>query len=189
MKRMIAIAAVMAAGSSGGCVNVSAPDKPIEINLNINVKQEVVYRLDNQAKTADPVQPGDFLMHSSKMFRSTAAAVMAAALSVPRDRAATPTMEAARAAGQVGEQPDGYLGIVGAATPTLSALVNHVNIQRKAVYTREAARSSATVEDFAFTSGCNLILQTAPGEQIQRARRRMEDARPGGAPERDSRCV
>ena len=33
-----------------GCVQVSAPDKPIVINLNINIKQEVVYRLDGDAK-------------------------------------------------------------------------------------------------------------------------------------------
>lgn len=32
------------------CVQVSAPDKPIVINLNINIKQEVVYRLDGDAK-------------------------------------------------------------------------------------------------------------------------------------------
>ena len=34
----------------GGCISVKAPDKPIEINLNINIKQEVVYRLDGDAK-------------------------------------------------------------------------------------------------------------------------------------------
>ncbi|MEH6789524.1 YnbE family lipoprotein [Parasphingorhabdus sp.] len=33
------------------CVQVSAPDKPIVINLNINIKQEVVYRLDGDAKS------------------------------------------------------------------------------------------------------------------------------------------
>ena len=33
-----------------GCVTVEAPDKPIVINLNINIKQEVVYRLDGDAK-------------------------------------------------------------------------------------------------------------------------------------------
>lgn len=38
------------AGTGAGCVNITAPDKPIEINLNINVTQEVVYRLDNEAK-------------------------------------------------------------------------------------------------------------------------------------------
>ncbi|MEO9499522.1 MAG: YnbE family lipoprotein [Parasphingorhabdus sp.] len=33
-----------------GCVQVSAPDKPIVINLNINIKQEVVYRLNDDAQ-------------------------------------------------------------------------------------------------------------------------------------------
>ena len=32
-----------------GCVNVRAPDKPIVVELNINVKQEVVYRLAGDA--------------------------------------------------------------------------------------------------------------------------------------------
>ncbi len=29
----------------GGCISVNAPDKPIVIELNINIKQEVIYRL------------------------------------------------------------------------------------------------------------------------------------------------
>ena len=33
-----------------GCVQIDTPDKPIEINLNINIKQEIVYRLDGDAK-------------------------------------------------------------------------------------------------------------------------------------------
>lgn len=59
MNRMIAMALV-AAGMTGGCVNVTAPDKPIVINLNINVTQEVVYRLDGEAKTVIQQNPGIF---------------------------------------------------------------------------------------------------------------------------------
>ncbi|WP_081855854.1 YnbE family lipoprotein [Sphingomonas sp. UNC305MFCol5.2] len=44
----------------GGCVNVTAPDKPIVINLNISITQEVVYRLDNKAKTLIQENPGIF---------------------------------------------------------------------------------------------------------------------------------
>ncbi|HEY0271010.1 MAG TPA: YnbE family lipoprotein [Sphingomonas sp.] len=33
-----------------GCISVRAPDKPIEINLNINVKQEVVVSLKQDAE-------------------------------------------------------------------------------------------------------------------------------------------
>jgi hypothetical protein len=49
-------ALVLVAGSMGlaGCVSVNAPDKPIVIELNINIKQEVIYRLaDDAAKTID----------------------------------------------------------------------------------------------------------------------------------------
>jgi hypothetical protein len=43
-----------------GCVQVSAPDKPIEINLNINIKQEVVVRLQEDAKGLIQENPGVF---------------------------------------------------------------------------------------------------------------------------------
>ena len=38
----------------GGCITVKAPDKPIVIELNINIKQEVIYRLAaDAAQTID----------------------------------------------------------------------------------------------------------------------------------------
>ena len=43
-----------------GCVQVSAPDKPIEINLNINIKQEVVVRLQEDARELIQDNPGVF---------------------------------------------------------------------------------------------------------------------------------
>jgi hypothetical protein len=33
-----------------GCVEVSAPERPIEINLNINIRQEVVVRLQEDVQ-------------------------------------------------------------------------------------------------------------------------------------------
>ncbi len=35
---------------TAACVQVTAPDKPIEIVLTINIRQEIVYRLDGDAK-------------------------------------------------------------------------------------------------------------------------------------------
>ena len=43
-----------------GCITLKAPDKPIEINLNINIKQEVVYRLDRDAKDLIDKEAGIF---------------------------------------------------------------------------------------------------------------------------------
>ncbi len=35
---------------ASGCIQVRAPDKPIEINLNVKIQQEVVVRLQQDAK-------------------------------------------------------------------------------------------------------------------------------------------
>jgi len=64
MTRMMTAALIgataMMAAPLGGCVNVTAPDKPIVINLNINITQQVVYRLDGQAKALIQSNPGIF---------------------------------------------------------------------------------------------------------------------------------
>lgn len=35
--------------AAGGCITVEAPDKPIVIELNVNIRQEVIYRLAEDA--------------------------------------------------------------------------------------------------------------------------------------------
>jgi hypothetical protein len=60
MKRLLTMAGLAATGATTGCVTVVAPDKPIVINLNISVTQEVVYRLDGQAKSLIQANPGIF---------------------------------------------------------------------------------------------------------------------------------
>ena len=46
MRRTVAgVIAVLGSALAGGCVSVDAPDKPIVIELNINITQEVIYRL------------------------------------------------------------------------------------------------------------------------------------------------
>ncbi|NMW31667.1 YnbE family lipoprotein [Altererythrobacter sp. RZ02] len=49
--RKIATATALVAGLSalGGCINVNAPSEPIVIELNINITQEVIYRLAEDA--------------------------------------------------------------------------------------------------------------------------------------------
>ncbi|HZV17603.1 MAG TPA: YnbE family lipoprotein [Sphingobium sp.] len=41
---------LLLAGMAGGCIQVRAPEKPIEINLNVKIQQEVVVRLQQDAK-------------------------------------------------------------------------------------------------------------------------------------------
>ena len=51
---------VVGAMMLGGCISVKAPDKPIVIELNINIRQEVVYRLAEDAKNTIKDNPGIF---------------------------------------------------------------------------------------------------------------------------------
>ena len=53
LRRYISLAVLaggLGAGTLGGCVQVSAPERPIEINLNITIRQEVVVRLQDDAR-------------------------------------------------------------------------------------------------------------------------------------------
>ncbi|HYN46696.1 MAG TPA: YnbE family lipoprotein [Allosphingosinicella sp.] len=61
MERITAtlLAAALAAGLSG-CVSVAAPERPIEINLNITIRQEVVVRLQRDAQELIQNNPGVF---------------------------------------------------------------------------------------------------------------------------------
>jgi hypothetical protein len=43
-----------------GCISVNAPDKPIVIELNINISQEVVYKLAPDVKANIEENPGIF---------------------------------------------------------------------------------------------------------------------------------
>ena len=68
MKRMYLRSGLLAAAALstplGGCISVKAPNKPIEINLNVTIRQEVLVRLQkdveqliNQNPQAFPPKP------------------------------------------------------------------------------------------------------------------------------------
>ena len=60
MGRMIFVLTPIAVAALSGCVLVSAPDKPIVINLNIAIRQEVLYRLDAASKKVIDENPEIF---------------------------------------------------------------------------------------------------------------------------------
>ena len=43
-----------------GCITVKPPDRPIEINLNVDIRQEVVVRLQQDAQQLIQQNPGAF---------------------------------------------------------------------------------------------------------------------------------
>ena len=108
-------------------------------------------------------------------------------VAAPAQAQRDPAYAAARANGQVGEKMDGYLGIVGASNPTLQAMVDDINIRRRAIYAEQAQANNATLEEYAFTAGCLAIARTRPGEMYQAPGGAWVE-RTAAAPRRDARC-
>jgi uncharacterized protein YdbL (DUF1318 family) len=70
-----------------------------------------------------------------------------------------------RASGVVGEQADGYLGLVGSASAEIRAQMDSINIQRRARYTELATQRGATIEEVAAATACQLFAtRVAPGQ-------------------------
>lgn len=75
-----------------------------------------------------------------------------------------------RATGKVGEQADGYLGIVGSADTALRAQVDAINIKRRAYYTDLAAKRNAKIEEVAAATACQLLTsKVQPGQYYRLA--------------------
>ena len=98
-----------------------------------------------------------------------------------------PAYQNARTNGQIGEQIDGYLAVIGNQSPEIDALTNKINILRKQVYTKTAASQNVTVKTAAFLGGCKNIQRTVAGEKYQ-APDGSWKTRGAGAPELDSNC-
>lgn len=70
-----------------------------------------------------------------------------------------------RATGLVGEQADGYLGLVGSASADVRAQMDSVNIQRRAAYTQLASQRGATIEEVGAATACTLFAnRVGPGQ-------------------------
>jgi len=126
------------------------------------------------------------MMHKLVLSAAAGAAVFTA-FAAPAMAQRDPAYAAARANGSIGEKVDGYLGIVGSATPELQRLVNDINIKRRAVYARKAREKNATQEAYALTAGCTAIARTVPGEKYQ-APDGSWQTRTSAPPLRDPRC-
>ena len=130
---------------------------------------------------------GPFVSKNRRLAFGLAAAALALGAAGSAMAQRDPAYAAARAAGQVGEKTDGYLGYPSAPSPSLRSMVEDLNIKRRAVYSEKAQAAGATIEEYAFTSGCRLIAQTAPGEKYEGPSGGWL-TRSSAPPQRDSRC-
>jgi uncharacterized protein YdbL (DUF1318 family) len=83
-------------------------------------------------------------------------------------RAQTGVVAAAMAAGTVGEQADGYLGIAGSVGADVRAEVESINIKRRAAYTDLAGKRGVTVQDVAAATGCQTLSSRVKAGQMYR---------------------
>lgn len=94
-----------------------------------------------------------------------AVAVLAAAGPALADLASSKaTVDAAKSAGTVGEQGDGYLGIVSGADPALRASVAEINAGRAKVYAEAGAKAGTNAEAAGQAAAKTLIDRLAPGQ-------------------------
>jgi len=59
-RRASLLAAAALATPLAGCISLSAPEKPIEINLNVKIEQEVLVRLQRDVEQIIRQNPEDF---------------------------------------------------------------------------------------------------------------------------------
>jgi uncharacterized protein len=127
--------------------------------------------------------------HSPMALFAGALTLTALALSAPASaqQQRDPAYAAARASGQVGEKVDGYLGFPVPPSAETRRMADDINIKRRAIYAEKAAEQRATIDQYAFTTGCLLIAKTAVGEKYQASDGTWQ-TRTVAAPLRDARC-
>ena len=80
-------------------------------------------------------------------------------------------LEDARAAGAVGERPDGYVGAVDPSpTPAIQALVDDINAKRRAHYATIAKKNGTKIEAVSAVAGAKLIAKAGKGEMVMNAK-------------------
>lgn len=78
------------------------------------------------------------------------------------------TLDDAKAAGQVGEQRDGYLGLVVDDAPTeVKSTVADINARRREKYQAIAKKADSSLEAVAERAGVKLIARTESGHFVQ----------------------
>ena len=78
--------------------------------------------------------------------------------------AQTPAVDAARAAGVIGERYDGYVGVAAPASAAVRSQVAAINIRRRSLYSRLAASKGVSPQDVGITAGCQLLARVGVGE-------------------------
>ena len=80
--------------------------------------------------------------------------------------AAAQSQDSAKAAGQIGELPNGYLATVGSQPAAIQRLVDEINLKRREHYRGVAAKNGTSLAAVEKVFGEQLQAQAKPGEYI-----------------------
>lgn len=86
------------------------------------------------------------------------------AMAAPVSAQSSPVIVAAKAAGQVGERYDGFLGYATAPSGALRAQVESINIRRRSLYSNLASQRGASRVEVGITAGCELLATVGVGQ-------------------------
>ena len=101
--------------------------------------------------------------------RILAALLLALGLALAPAVAQAGPLDDAKAAGWVGERPNGYLGVVPGAPASAEALVSDNNAKRKAKYGSVASSQGTTLQAVEIVAGEKLIGRARSGEYVMTA--------------------
>jgi len=108
--------------------------------------------------------------HGNRRLRRLSLAVVAVLLFVAPMTASADSLGEAKAAGWIGEQADGFLGIVDNSAPeSAKALVQSVNAKRRDGYAAIAKKNGTTLAAVAVLAGERNIEKTEAGHYVKRA--------------------
>jgi len=90
---------------------------------------------------------------------------------VAHAQSAKSLIDAAKARGEVGEQIDGYLGIVSGKSPSAAVrrAMQEINIGRKKVYRNRARQENVSLEAIAASIGVKQLKKARSGETVRDA--------------------
>jgi uncharacterized protein YdbL (DUF1318 family) len=100
------------------------------------------------------------------LFSAAGLALAAILILLAAPAALAEDLDAAKAAGTVGERPDGYLGAV---TPAGKAIADEVNAKRRAKYAEIAKENKTSVDSVAALAGAKLVDRTPSGQYVMGA--------------------
>jgi len=77
-------------------------------------------------------------------------------------------LEQVKAAGYVGEQPNGYLGLVSSSAPeSAKALAREINLKRRDRYQAIARQNGSSLSAVEMVVGAKLIKRAKPGQYVK----------------------